>query len=75
MGCHLTADEIYSVNHSSIKDAIVSINNGYCSGVMVSAEGLFLTNHHCGKGFVQAIVQLTKIILQMAFGQWIKPKN
>jgi len=54
MGCHLTADEIYSVNHSSMKDAIVSINNGYCSGVLVSQEGLFLTNHHCGRSFVQS---------------------
>lgn len=46
-GLNLTADEIYSVNHSSIKDAIISFN-GYCTGEIISKNGLILTNHHCG---------------------------
>ncbi len=73
MGCHLTADEIYSVNHSSLKDAIVSINNGYCSGIMVSAEGLFFTNHHCGRGFVQAHSTVDKDYLTNGF--WAMDKT
>jgi len=47
MGMKLTADEIYSVNQSSLKDAIVSFG-GFCTGEIVSSQGLILTNHHCG---------------------------
>lgn len=46
-GLNLTADEIYSINNSSIKDAIISFN-GYCTGEVISKSGLILTNHHCG---------------------------
>ncbi len=53
MGCHLTADEIYSVNHASLKDAIVQFGNG-CTGEVISNEGLIITNHHCGYGSIQA---------------------
>lgn len=73
MGCHLTADEIYSVNHSSIKDAMISINNGYCSGALVSQEGLFFTNHHCGRGFVQSHSTVEKDYL--ANGFWAMEKT
>ncbi|WP_299757140.1 S46 family peptidase [uncultured Pontibacter sp.] len=51
-GMKLTADDIYNVNQSSLKDAIVSFG-GFCTGEMISAEGLLLTNHHCGYGQVQ----------------------
>jgi hypothetical protein len=47
MGLQLTAEEIYSVNNSSLKDAIVSLG-GFCTGEIISADGLMLTNHHCG---------------------------
>ena len=47
MGLNLTAEEIYSINNSSIKDAIVSFG-GFCTAEVISKKGLLLTNHHCG---------------------------
>lgn len=47
MGLQLTPEEIYSVNNASLKDAIVSMG-GFCTGEIISANGLMLTNHHCG---------------------------
>lgn len=46
-GLNLTSEQIYSINNSSIKDAIISFN-GYCTGEVISKNGLILTNHHCG---------------------------
>lgn len=54
MGFKLTAEDIYNVNHSSIKDAIVIFGGG-CTGEIVSPEGLLLTNHHCGYGSIQRL--------------------
>jgi len=51
-GLHLTAEEIYSINNSSLKDAIIQFGNG-CTGEIISADGLILTNHHCGYGQIQ----------------------
>ena len=52
MGMKITADDIYSINHSSMKDAVVLFGGG-CTGELVSDQGLLLTNHHCGYGWIQ----------------------
>ncbi|AYA36227.1 S46 family peptidase [Hymenobacter oligotrophus] len=51
-GLKLTAEDIYSVNRGSLKDAVVQFGGG-CTGEIVSNEGLLLTNHHCGYGQIQ----------------------
>lgn len=53
MGCELSADDIYTINNSSLKDAIVSLDHGSCTAELVSPKGLLLTNHHCGYGEIQ----------------------
>ncbi len=53
MGMNITAEDIYSVNRSSLKDAIVIFGGG-CTGEVVSDQGLILTNHHCGYGRIQS---------------------
>ena len=52
MGLNISADDIYSINHSSLKDAILLFGRG-CTSEIISNEGLLLTNHHCGFGQIQ----------------------
>lgn len=52
-GFKLTAEDIYSVNKSSLKDAVVRFGGG-CTGELISGEGLLITNHHCGFGQIQS---------------------
>lgn len=53
-GLQLTAEEIYSINNASLKDAIVMLSGGSCTAEAISPNGLLLTNHHCAYGAVQA---------------------
>ena len=54
IGCKLTSEQIYSINQSSLKDAVVALDHGSCTAELISADGLLLTNHHCGFGEIQA---------------------
>ncbi len=65
-GLKLKAEDIYSVNHGSLKDAIVIFGGG-CTGEVVSSEGLLLTNHHCGYGQIQALSTVEKDYLKNGF--------
>jgi hypothetical protein len=53
-GIRLTKKQIYDANNSSLKDAIVALGGGFCTGEIISKQGLLLTNHHCGFGTIQA---------------------
>lgn len=72
MGLHLTAEEIYSINHSSLKDAIIIFGGG-CTGEIVSPEGLIFTNHHCGYGAIQSHSTIEHDYL--TYGFWAMNKN
>ena len=72
LGFHLTADDIYSINHNSMKDAIVLFGSG-CTAELISSQGLLLTNHHCGYSFVQSHSTMEHNYLQDGF--WAKSKQ
>lgn len=71
-GLHLTAEEIYSVNNSSLKDAIVQFGGG-CTAEIVSEQGLLFTNHHCGYGNIAALSTPEKDYLTN--GYWAMKKS
>ncbi len=71
-GCKLTAEQIFSFNQPSLKDAIVQFGGG-CTGELISPEGLLLTNHHCGLGFVQKLSSIEHDYLTDGF--WAKSKG
>ena len=54
LGCELSPKEIYNINNTSLKDAIVQFGGG-CTGEIISSEGLLVTNHHCGYGNIQKL--------------------
>ena len=71
-GMKLTADQIYSVNHASLKDAIFQFGGG-CTAELVSSQGLLLTNHHCGYSQIQSHSSLEHDYLKNGF--WAKEKK
>ena len=71
-GFRLTAEDIYSVNKASMKDAVVLFGRG-CTGEIVSAEGLLLTNHHCGYGAIQSHSTLDHDYL--TYGFWARSRD
>lgn len=70
-GFKLTSEDIYSVNRACMKDAVVSFGGG-CTGLLVSPDGLLITNHHCGYSRIHALSSLENDYL--ADGFWaMKP--
>ncbi|QKG79725.1 S46 family peptidase [Tenuifilum thalassicum] len=67
LGFKLTAEDIYSINHSCLKDAIVQFDDGTCSAELVSANGLFFTNHHCGLDAVQELSSVSNNLLENGY--------
>ncbi|HEX8516543.1 MAG TPA: S46 family peptidase [Bacteroidia bacterium] len=65
-GLKLSAEDIYSINKSSLKDAVVHFGGG-CTGEIISEKGLLLTNHHCGYGQIQAHSTVTNDLLTNGF--------
>jgi hypothetical protein len=71
-GMKLSADDIYSINKTSLKDAILQFGGG-CTAEIVSSQGLLLTNHHCGYSYIQYHSSLEKDYLKNGF--WAKNKT
>lgn len=66
MGMKMSAEDIYSINKGSLKDAIVRFGGG-CTGSIISSNGLLLTNHHCGYGQIQYHSSLERNYLENGF--------
>jgi hypothetical protein len=67
MGLELNAEDIYSINNSSLKDAIVAMDDWSCTGELVSKDGLLLTNHHCAFSEIQSHSTVEQDYLQNGF--------
>ena len=72
MGLQLTSEEIYSINHHSLKDAVVQFNGG-CTAEVISKDGLVLTNHHCGYDAIAELSSAEKNYLKD--GYWAANKK
>ena len=66
LGCELTPKQIYDINNTSLKDAIVQFGNG-CTGEIISSNGLLVTNHHCGYGNIQKLSSVEHDYLKDGF--------
>ena len=71
-GFRLSAEDIYSINQASLKDAVVLFGRG-CTGEVISPEGLLLTNHHCGYGQIQKHSSVEHDYLRDGF--WAMSRN
>jgi hypothetical protein len=71
-GLKLKPEQIYSINQASLKDAVVSFG-GFCTGEIISKDGLLLTNHHCGYGQIQTHSSVEKDYLKNGF--WAMQKS
>lgn len=75
-GCKLTPEQIYSINHSSLKDAVLGLSEAdrpysfFCTAELVSGKGLALTNYHCGFDMIQKHTSLTNNYIDNGF--WAK---
>ncbi len=65
-GLRLTKEDLYSINHSSLKDAILQFGGG-CTAEMISADGLLLTNHHCGYDAIASLSTVERNLLDNGF--------
>jgi len=72
LGLKLTADDLYSINHSSLKDAIVQFGGG-CTAEVISGNGLLITNHHCGYDAIAALSTVDHNLLDNGF--WARSMN
>ena len=78
-GCKLTPEQIYSINHSSLKDAIVGLGeaenpfNFFCTSELVSSQGLVFTNYHCGFDMIQKHTSITNNYIENGF--WAKNRS
>lgn len=72
LGSKLSASDIYDVNNSSLKDAVIHFGGG-CTGEIISDQGLILTNHHCGYGAIQSHSTVENDYLKNGF--WAKTLN
>src|SRR5215204_5454300 len=66
MGMKMSAEDIYSVNQGSLKDAVVHFG-GFCTAEVISDQGLILTNHHCGYDAIQSHSTIEKNYLTNGF--------
>jgi Peptidase S46 len=67
LGLNLTAQEIYDINNASLKDAIVRLNGGQCTGEVVSDKALIFTNHHCSYDAIQSLSTVQNDMLTNGF--------
>ncbi len=72
MGFKLTAEDIYDVNHASMKDAVVIFGGG-CTAELISDDGLLITNHHCGYSSIQSHSSVEHDYLTNGF--WAKNRS
>ncbi len=72
MGMKIKAEDIYSINKGSLKDAIVNFGGG-CTSEIISDQSLLLTNHHCGYGYIQSFSSVEHNYLQNGF--WARTKS